>query len=79
MKPDFNEDELMVIDKLEKYFVKNGARKCAEVYYCLGRSITDSRQYIERNNFMMARRIILEGCDLVEALYLDMEKEETDK
>jgi hypothetical protein len=74
MKPDYNEDELVVIDQLEQYFKNKTPRKYAETYYCLGRSITDARRYIERNNFQMARRIILEGCELVEALYLDMEE-----
>lgn len=77
MKPDYNEDELMVIDRLKAYFEGKTAEDYAKAYYCLGRSITDARQYVERNNFMMARRVILEGCELVENLYLDMEKEES--
>ena len=79
MKPDYNEDELVIIGQLEKYWKKEGIRKCAEAYYCLSRSMTDTRRYIERNNFQMARRIILEGCELVEKLYLDMETKQSDE
>lgn len=78
MKPDYNEDELIIIDKLEKYFKAHGARRCAEAYYCLGRSMTDTRKYIERNSFMIARRVILEGCELVEKLYQEMETEQAE-
>lgn len=75
MRPDFNEEELETISELERYFEKKGLAAAARDYYLLSRSIIDAAAYMERNKFSMARRILSEGDELAQNLYMDLETE----
>lgn len=75
MKPDFNEEELETIARLKEYFEKTGLERAARDYYLLSRSVSDASAYMERNKFAMARRVLGEGDELAQNLYIDMETE----
>lgn len=74
MNPDFNEDELERIDELKKYFEIKGLYAAARDYYLMSRSIVDATAYMERNKFSMARRILSEGDELAQNLFMDLEE-----
>lgn len=79
MKPDFNEEELKTIAELTRYFEKKGLEQAARDYYLMSRSIIDACAYMERGKFAMARRVLSEGDELAQNLFLDLETEKLDR
>lgn len=75
MKPDFNEEELETIAELARYFESKGLDQAARDYYLMSRSIIDACAYMERGKFAMARRILGEGDELAQNLFMDLETE----
>lgn len=75
MRPDFNEEELETISEIARYFEKKGLEGAARDYYLMSRSIIDASAYMERGKFAMARRVLSEGDELAQNLFLDLEAE----